>query len=107
MLLDITAVHRAVTTKNFKVKFSNFMPQSGKILFHRLWKELLEVRCEPENALLPLIDAQREKRHKKRKHFVLCCTLTDFQFPHGGRKYSDEELVSLCSSFFMAGQTIQ
>ncbi|KAJ6946626.1 hypothetical protein NC651_001356 [Populus alba x Populus x berolinensis] len=41
------------------------MPQSGKIMFHKLWIELLEVRCEPENVLLPLIDAQREKRHKK------------------------------------------
>ncbi|KAJ6347680.1 hypothetical protein OIU76_004209 [Salix suchowensis] len=30
-------------------------------------------------------------------------TLIDFQLPDSGRKYSDEELVSLCSEFFHGG----
>ncbi|KAF9689555.1 hypothetical protein SADUNF_Sadunf01G0104300 [Salix dunnii] len=60
-----TAVQRAIITNFVEFNLLNFTPYLGKILFHKLWKELLEVRYELENILLPLSDAQREKKHNK------------------------------------------
>ncbi|KAB5573774.1 hypothetical protein DKX38_000968 [Salix brachista] len=60
-----TAVQRAIITNFVEFNLLNFTRYLGKILFHKLWKELLEVRYELENILLPLSDAQREKKHIK------------------------------------------
>ncbi|KAJ6701462.1 FLAVONOID 3'-MONOOXYGENASE-RELATED [Salix koriyanagi] len=60
-----TAVQRAIITNFVEFNLLNFTPYLGKILFHKLCKELLEVRYELENILLLLRDAQREKKHNK------------------------------------------
>ncbi|CAK7355943.1 unnamed protein product [Dovyalis caffra] len=110
VIRQITAVQRSIITNFVKFNLLNFIPKLGRIVFRKLWKELLEIRRELENVLLPLVDARREKRHKKFKDeegeesiLSYVDTLIDFQFPDGGRKYSDEELVSLCSEFFHGG----
>uniref|UniRef100_A0A2K2B4W0 Cytochrome P450 n=1 Tax=Populus trichocarpa TaxID=3694 RepID=A0A2K2B4W0_POPTR len=110
VIRQITSVQRAIIKNFVKFNLLNFMPKLGKILFHKLWKELLETRRELENVLLPLIDARREKKHQKlmdegggESILSYVDTLIDFQLPDSGRKYSDEELVSLCSEFFHGG----
>ncbi|KAJ6415437.1 hypothetical protein OIU84_004268 [Salix udensis] len=106
----VTAVQRAIITKFVRFNLLNFMPKLGKIIFHKQWKELLETRRELENVLLPLVNARRERKRRKSMDggggesiLSYVDTLIDFQLPDSGRKYSDEELVSLCSEFFHGG----
>ncbi|KAJ4979328.1 hypothetical protein NE237_010108 [Protea cynaroides] len=78
----------------------------GKIIFRNRWLELLEMRRRQESVLIPLIKARRERKEKNPDEFEVSYvdTLFDLQIPEeGGRKLSEEEMVTLCSEFLNAG----
>ncbi|KAJ4979055.1 hypothetical protein NE237_009835 [Protea cynaroides] len=82
----------------------------GKIVFRNRWQELLEMRRRQESVLIPLIRARRERKEKEGEknpnEFVVSYvdTLFDLQIAEeGGRKLSEEEMVTLSSEFLNAG----
>lgn len=90
----------------------NFLPFLSKILFRKLWKELLQIRENQVNFLLPIIKSRHEltksqlgEEHEKLKggFTAYVDTLFDMKLPDCGRKLADEELVSMCSEFMLAG----
>ncbi|KAF8378959.1 hypothetical protein HHK36_028384 [Tetracentron sinense] len=90
----------------------NYWPRLGKLLFRKLWKELLEIRSNQVNALIPLIRARQElkkvkqdKRSGKEEDINICYldTLLDLQVPDERRSLNDDEMVTLCSEFINAG----
>ncbi|XP_052209341.1 cytochrome P450 89A2-like [Diospyros lotus] len=109
---QIEAVQRPILVNFIRFNVLNFMPRLGKVLFRRLWKELLDIRRNQEEILLPLIRQRQEKIIKEKihedKHRILSYvdTLFDLQLPledGAGRKFSDAEMVSLCSEFLNGG----
>ncbi|TKY70158.1 steroid 17alpha-monooxygenase or 17alpha-hydroxyprogesterone aldolase [Spatholobus suberectus] len=89
----------------------NFVPFLSKIVFRRLWREILEIRQNQVNVFLPIIKARREKiknkvgikdeNEEEFKPYV--DTLFDMKLPSNGSKITDEELVSMCSEFMLGG----
>ncbi|KAI9083905.1 hypothetical protein K1719_034163 [Acacia pycnantha] len=95
----------------------NFLPLLlSKVVFRKLWKELLQIRENQVNFLLPIIKSrqeltkgklgQEEEDQREKQNLGLTAyvdTLFDMKLPESGRKLTDEELVSLCSEFMLAG----
>ncbi|KAK3008380.1 hypothetical protein RJ639_014088 [Escallonia herrerae] len=76
------------------------------------WKELLRLRRDQEDVLIPLVKARislKAKRQQgaKTEDFVVAYvdTLVDLELPEQGfkRKLTEGEMVSLCSEFLNAG----
>ncbi|KAM3319614.1 hypothetical protein P3S67_006814 [Capsicum chacoense] len=68
----------------------NFFPRVGKIIFKNRWKEVMELRQEQENMLIPLIEAQRRAKEQKLEHgdeFVVSYvdTLLNLELPEENR----------------------
>ncbi|KAH7848189.1 hypothetical protein Vadar_034796 [Vaccinium darrowii] len=112
---EIEAAQRPILTNFIRFNVLNFMPRLGKIVFRKLWRELLEIRRNQENVLLPLILQRREKMNNKmvaenhQKHVENIVPYVDTLFglrlpeEYGGRKFTDGEMVSLCSEFLNGG----
>ncbi|KAK3042459.1 hypothetical protein RJ639_000183 [Escallonia herrerae] len=90
----------------------NFWPRLGKIVFRNRWKELLQLRQDQEDVLIPLIKARislkaRQQQGAETEDFVVAYvdTLVDLELPEQGlkRKLTEGEMVSLCSEFLNAG----
>ncbi|XP_016564144.2 cytochrome P450 89A2 [Capsicum annuum] len=86
----------------------NFFPRVGKIIFKNRWKELMELRQEQENMLIPLIEARRRAKEQKLEHgdeFVVSYvdTLLNLELPEENRNLNHGEVVTLCSEFLNAG----
>lgn len=106
VIRDIEAVQRATLTNFIRFNVLNFMPKIGKLVFRKLWNELFEIRRNQERVLLPLIQARREKKNNiDEKEYILSYvdSLLDLKLPDGERKFSDGEIVSLCSEFLNGG----
>nr|XP_043625197.1 cytochrome P450 89A2-like [Erigeron canadensis] len=87
-------------------------PRLGKILFRNRWKELLQMRNNQEQTLLPLIKARIESvKPESREESIVAYvdTLVNLQLPEGegsnenNGKLTDKEMVSMCSEFLNAG----
>ncbi|XP_059664247.1 cytochrome P450 89A2-like [Cornus florida] len=105
---EIEKVQRTMIVNFIRFNVLNFMPKLGKIVFRKLWKEFLEMHQNQENVLLPLIRERVRKRKEasKDKDFLVISyidSLFDLQLPQEGRKFSESEIVSLCSEFLNAG----
>ncbi|KAJ9678329.1 hypothetical protein PVL29_020483 [Vitis rotundifolia] len=99
----------------------DLLPRMGKILFRKRWDELLNLRKDQEEILLPHIRARqrlKQETQSKReednsdpgsssssKDYVLSYvdTLLDLQLPEDKRKLNEGEIVTLCSEFLSAG----
>ncbi|XP_042518914.1 cytochrome P450 89A2-like [Macadamia integrifolia] len=87
----------------------DFLPWLARILFRKLWNELLEILHKQENLFIPLIRAREERRKnansKLEEDFVnsYVDTLLDLNLPEDGRKLNEAEMVSLCSEFLTGG----
>lgn len=93
----------------------NSFPRIGRILFRKRWEELFQLRRNQDDLLIPFIKARKkvkQERHSKMKEvkenedeFVVpyVDTLLDLELPEEKRKLSEEEMVSLCSEFLVAG----
>ncbi|KAK9276028.1 hypothetical protein L1049_005559 [Liquidambar formosana] len=100
---EMEAVQRPIFVNLNRFDALNFMPRLGKILFRKLWKELLQLRQNQENVIIPLIKARREKTKDEDSIVSYVDTLLNLQLPDDARKLSDKEMVSLCSEFFYVG----
>ncbi|CAI0431882.1 unnamed protein product [Linum tenue] len=110
LLVDIERTQRATIGNFIRFNVLNFMPKLTRILFRNLWIELLEIRQGLDVTLLPLIKS-RQERSKERGSGVVVLdppkwyldTILELQVPGEGRKFTDFELVSLCSEFLNSG----
>ncbi|KAF8412867.1 hypothetical protein HHK36_000839 [Tetracentron sinense] len=101
---EIEAVQRVLLVNFFRFNLLNFFP---KILFRKRWRQLLEVRRNQEEVLIPLIRARQELKkvvNQEKSITSYVDTLLDLEeLPDEGRKLSEMEMVSLCSEFLTAG----
>lgn len=86
----------------------NFFPRIGKVIFRNRWKELIELRQEQENILVPLIEARSRAKEQKLEHgdeFVVAYvdTLLNLELPEENRNLNHGEIVTLCGEFLSAG----
>ncbi|KAJ8772398.1 hypothetical protein K2173_027575 [Erythroxylum novogranatense] len=114
---EIEKVGRAMLMSVSNSNALNFWPRVTKIVFRRRWEELLQLRRDQEDVLIPLIRARKkinevrkqnkakEDCQKEKDEHALCYvdTLFDLQLPDEKRKLTEEEMVSLCNEFLNAG----
>ncbi|BFG30720.1 hypothetical protein CerSpe_169940 [Prunus speciosa] len=110
---DIESVQQALLLNFVRFNKLNFMPTISKIVFRKLWKELLQIRRNQVNVILSIIKARHEWLMSKKvnnkfedEECILSYvdSLMDLQLPDGGgRKLTDDEKVSLCSEFLLGG----
>ncbi|KAJ8632596.1 hypothetical protein MRB53_025932 [Persea americana] len=105
--IESTLRRLLVSFKKFNI-FA-FLPRIGKLIFRKRWNELLEMRHEQEQALIPLIRSRKERQqdHEDDNNtfiFGYVDSLLDLELPEeGGRKLTEGEMVTLCSEFLNAG----
>ncbi|XP_028780615.1 cytochrome P450 89A2-like [Neltuma alba] len=106
---DIEYVQRRYLLNFDRFSVLNFWPRLTKILLHKRWEELLQIRKEQEDVLVPLIRARKkakeENTNKPDAEVIVpyVDTLLDLQWPEEKRKLDEGEIVSLCSEFINAG----
>lgn len=103
---DIELVQRALLIGLNKFNILNIFPKVTRILFRKRWEELLKLRKDQEDVLLPLIRARKEakeRRLSKNNVVSYADTLLELELPEEKRKLSEDEMVSLCSEFLNAG----
>nr|DAD36424.1 TPA_asm: hypothetical protein HUJ06_007065 [Nelumbo nucifera] len=106
VIKEVESVQRKAITSFGRFNVIAFMPRLGKIVFRKKWKELYQIRHNQESVLIPLIRARQEQEKKNQKGESIVCyvdTLLRLQLPDGGRKLTEDEMVSLCSEFLNAG----
>ncbi|KAG7658464.1 Cytochrome P450 [Arabidopsis suecica] len=93
----------------------NLCPKFTKLILRKRWEEFFQMRREQQDVLLRLIYARRKivEERKKRsseeeeenKEYVQSYvdTLLDVELPDEKRKLNEDEIVSLCSEFLIAG----
>ncbi|KAJ4962484.1 hypothetical protein NE237_022423 [Protea cynaroides] len=109
VIREIEDVERTllVNFRAFNV-FGSF-PLFGKIFFRKRLQQLFDMRQREESVIIPLIRARRERKEKNQENpnelFVSYVdSMFNLQLPEeGGRKLTEEEMVSLCSEFLNAG----
>jgi len=104
---DIERVQRTILLSVNKFNIINFWPKVTRILFRKRWEELLKLRKDQEDVLLPLIRARKQVKESRLNNVNSVVsyvdTLLELELPDEKRKLSEDELVSLCSEFLNAG----
>ncbi|CAL8155414.1 unnamed protein product [Prunus armeniaca] len=110
---DIESVQQALLLNFARFNKLNFMPTISKIMFRKLWKELLQIRHNQVCVILSIIKARHEWLMSKKVNnefeegeciLSYVDSLMDLQLlDGGGRKFTDDEKVSLCSKFLLSG----
>lgn len=108
---NIQRVQHSFLHNFIKFNVLNFVPVLSKIVFRRLWRQILGIRQSQVNVFLPIIKARHEKikgkvgvkdeNEEEFKPYV--DTLFDMKLPSNGCKLKDEELVSMCAEFMIGG----
>ncbi|CAK8530374.1 unnamed protein product [Lathyrus sativus] len=99
---EIERVQRTPLLSMNRFNILNFWPQVTKILLRKRWEELLKLRKNQQDVLLPLIRAR--KQNKGIKNVVSYAdTLLELELKEEKRKLNDDEIVSLCSEFLNGG----
>ncbi|CAK9144587.1 unnamed protein product [Ilex paraguariensis] len=115
----VETVQRRLLLSFNRFNILNFWPKLGKILFRKRWKELLQLRQNQEDILIPLIKSRiraKQEQHSEENEgskadgdeqvegmVAYVDTLVNLQLPEEKRKLNDGEMVSLCSEFLSAG----
>jgi cytochrome P450 family 89 subfamily A len=104
---DIERVQRTILLSVNKFNIINFWPKVTRILFRKRWEELLKLRKDQEDVLLPLIRARKQVKESRLNNVnpvvSYVDTLLELELPDEKRKLSEDEMVSLCSEFLNAG----
>ncbi|XP_062119643.1 cytochrome P450 89A2-like [Humulus lupulus] len=107
---EIEAVQRRLLLAFSRYNILNFLPSLTKILFRKRWLELLQIRDDLREVLVPLINSRKKVEEAKvatndDDDFVLCYvdTLLGLELPEEKRKLDIGEMVSLSSEFLNAG----
>ncbi|XP_073135660.1 cytochrome P450 89A2-like [Henckelia pumila] len=101
----IESVQRGLLLGFRRFNVLNFWPALGKLIFRKRWKELIRLRQEQENMLLPLIRSRLKRISKQHDAAELAYvdTLVDLNLPEENRKLDEPEMMRLCSEFLAAG----
>ncbi|XP_038902695.1 cytochrome P450 89A2-like [Benincasa hispida] len=108
----IEDVHRAMLLNFGRFSALDFLPKLSKIFLRKRWEEFSELRRNQEKVVIPLIESRRkenqnrENRGENKEELVVSYvdTLLDLELPdEDNRKLTDEEMVSICSEFLIAG----
>ncbi|KAK7317892.1 hypothetical protein RJT34_02499 [Clitoria ternatea] len=109
---DIERVQRQLLLGFNRFNILNFWPVITKVLFRQRWEELLRLRRDQEDVLVPLIRARKGANqegkvltHDDDGSVVVSYvdTLLELELPLEKRKLKEEEIVTLCSEFLNAG----
>ncbi|KAH7855970.1 hypothetical protein Vadar_031162 [Vaccinium darrowii] len=109
---DVERVQRQLLVIASRFDILNLWPVLGKIVFRNRWQQLLQLRQNQEDVLIPLIKSRMEVVNRRKegkteaeKESVVAYvdTLVDLELPDENRKLNEEEMVSLCSEFLNAG----
>lgn len=105
---DIERVQRQMLLGFNRFNILNFWPSLTRLLLRGRWQELLRLRKDKEDVLLPLIRARKQKQNQNGSNHhddvvSYVDTLLDLQLPEEKRKLSEEEIVTLCSEFLDGG----
>ncbi|BAT74879.1 hypothetical protein VIGAN_01265200 [Vigna angularis var. angularis] len=100
---DIERVQRQMLLRFRSFDILNFWPRVTRVLLCKHWEELLRLRKEQEDVLVPLIRSRKQKQSKEEGVVSYVDTLLDLQLPEEKRKLNEEELVTLCNEFLNAG----
>ncbi|CAH2051074.1 unnamed protein product [Thlaspi arvense] len=109
---QIEKVQRELLLNFGRSQILNFFPRIGKILFRKRWQELMLLRKNQEDVLIPLITARTEivkrrqeegKKEEDESVVAYVDTLMDLELPEEKRKLKDGEKVTICSEFLTAG----
>nr|ALG05124.1 cytochrome P450 [Sinopodophyllum hexandrum] len=113
VIREIQRVQKSQLLSFAKFAILNLLPKLGKILFRKKWAEFNKIHQDHVGVLLPLIKARQEKKLHHVKHATdenlgnvtaYVDTLFDLTLSEdGGRKLTDDEMVSLCSEFLNGG----
>ncbi|XVF56649.1 hypothetical protein PTKIN_Ptkin06aG0137000 [Pterospermum kingtungense] len=108
---EIESVQRRILLGVGRFNILNFWPRLTKVLLHKQWEQLFQLRKDQEDVLIPLIRARKKAKeerlsnNKESDDYVLAYvdTLLDLELPEEKRKLDQGEMVSLASEFLNAG----
>ncbi|XP_020224112.1 cytochrome P450 89A2 [Cajanus cajan] len=109
---DIARVERQLLLRLGSFNILNFWPSVTRVLYRKKWLEMLRLRKEQEDVLLPLIRARKQKQKQAKESGLnddhddvvsYVDTLLDLQLPEEKRELNEGELVTLCNEFLNAG----
>ncbi|KAF4380332.1 hypothetical protein F8388_024625 [Cannabis sativa] len=105
---EIENVQRRSLLTFSRFNILNVFPRLTKIVFRKRWEELLKLRQEQTQILLPLINS-RNKVDDDDDDIVVCYvdTLLGLELGEEMRKLDSDEMVSLCSEFLNAGVILE
>ncbi|XP_043693448.1 cytochrome P450 89A2-like [Telopea speciosissima] len=110
VIREIEDVERTLLVNIRSFNVLAFFPKLGKIFFRKRWQKLLDIRQRQDSVISSQIRARRERMEKKQEDpdelFVSYVdTMFNLQIPddEGGRKLTEQEMVTLCSEFLNAG----
>ncbi|OIW20460.1 hypothetical protein TanjilG_11860 [Lupinus angustifolius] len=109
ILNDIEKAERSLLVSLKRFNVLNYWPKITKILLRKRWEELLKLRSNQEEVLVPLIRARKEANksglcNDNNNPRAYVDTLLDLKLPIEGQRNLDEsEIVTLCSEFLSAG----
>ncbi|CAK8530376.1 unnamed protein product [Lathyrus sativus] len=104
---EIENEERALLLSISRFTILDFWPEVTKILLRKRWEELLKLRKDQENVLLPLIRARKQNKESRLSDVnsvvSYADTLLELELKEENRKLSEDEMVTLCSEFLTAG----
>lgn len=110
---DIEAVQTNLLRYSSKLNVFSFVPRIAKYVFWRRWKTVLELRQRQKDVFVPFIRARKAHKESGKdiiggdgRRFVhsYVDSLLDIKLAEeSGRELTEDEIVSLCSEFFVAG----
>lgn len=101
---EIEKVEKSLHRYFAKSKVFAFLPKVTKIVFRDTWNTLLEIRRGQEELFIPLIRSARSKQSQNGTVRSYVESLLNLHIPEeGGRKLTEDEIVSLSSEFLSGG----
>ncbi|KAK8947991.1 Cytochrome P450 89A9 [Platanthera guangdongensis] len=103
------ATRELILYLNTSLRILAFVPKFlSTFLFRERWRTLLRLRQRQSELFLPLIRARREREKNANEERLMLYLYVDSLIrisiaEEGDRRLTDQELVSLCSEFLMAG----
>ncbi|XP_042481652.1 cytochrome P450 89A2-like [Macadamia integrifolia] len=107
VIREIENVERTLLVSFRFFSVLSFFPTLGKIFFRNRWQKLLDMRQRQDSVIGSLIRARKEKTQVNPHELFVSYidTMFNLQIPddEGGRKLTEQEMVTLSSEFLNAG----
>ncbi|KAK7368263.1 hypothetical protein VNO80_10287 [Phaseolus coccineus] len=100
---EIERVQRQLLVGFNRFNILDFWPKVTRVLLRKRWEELLRLRKEQEDVMVPLIRARQQKQGKEEGVVSYVDTLLELHLPEDKRKLNEGEIVTLCNEFLNGG----